>query len=227
MAQPIRIRLKSALESTGFDRFVAVFSTLFRAYSFSSLFQLLSEPRSRFRLTGESAVAVARLMVLPHALPPPLPVSEGLLVRSYGLDGDPGLVRQLAAAVARDEKQPAGAGAAGPSPRASGLLAELASRPGRRVQAWLALETSAPSARPLGLVTLVNGGPATERRHSIAWLVVAPQSRRRGIGRRLVEAACQRAWQEAAPRVWVECHTDWHAAITFWQALGFRDQPLV
>lgn len=172
-------------------------------------------------------MSIARLMVLPPALPAPTAVGVGLLVRSYGLEGDPGLVEQLASAVAGDVGRLAGGGASGPTPRATGLLAELESRSGRRVQAWLALDTSPPSAQPLGLVTLVTAGPANAFRHSIAWLVVAPKARRRGIGRRLVEAACQRAWHESAPQIWVECHTEWHAAIAFWRAIGFRDQPLV
>jgi ribosomal protein S18 acetylase RimI-like enzyme len=117
----------------------------------------------------------------------------------------------------------------------AGVLADLAGRPGRAVQAWLAwphAETGwagqgAPAAgRParhaLGLVTLVVV-PAVPPRASIGWLLVAPAARRRGVARALVAMAVAAAHAAGAERVTAETLPTWPAAAAFWRAAGFSE----
>ena len=103
-------------------------------------------------------------------------------------------------------------------PSAAGFQAEFASRPGREVIVWLAESGGGPA----GLVALVLARHAAGVRASVAWLLVAPAVRRRGVGRALVAAAVQAARDRAADEVWVETRSDWDDAAGFWQAVGFR-----
>ena len=104
-----------------------------------------------------------------------------------------------------------------------GLLDELTSRPGRRVSAWLAWHDAEPTRppSPLGLVALVAAGHGERVRHSIAWLLVDPRDRRRGVGTALVNVALDAAARAGGTEVWVETHAGWPAATAFWQQLGF------
>jgi GNAT superfamily N-acetyltransferase len=142
------------------------------------------------------------------------PALGNVAIRAACIDRDGQLVTQLAAATAA-EGPPA-------SPAATGLLAELASRPNRRVEAWLAVSAAADQ-RPLGLVSLVTsrGSDRATTRYSLGWLLVHPGFRRLGVGRQLVAHACRRAWTLGAGEVWVETRTDWTATMGFWAALGF------
>lgn len=104
---------------------------------------------------------------------------------------------------------------------APGLLAELAGRPGRSVVTWLAFVEEAP----VGLAAVVSAGDGPSPRHSIAWLLVARQARRRGVGSALVAAIVGDARDRGIAEIWVETHADWSAAVAFWQAVGFRRVP--
>ena len=117
----------------------------------------------------------------------------------------------------------------------AGVLAELAGRPGRAVQAWLAwpLDERMPPAvatpaaglpprHPLGLVTLVVV-PAVPPRASIGWLLVDPAFRRRGVAQALVTAALAAAHAAGAERVTAETLPTWPAAAAFWRAAGFSE----
>jgi len=101
----------------------------------------------------------------------------------------------------------------------AGLLAELHSRSGREVTSWLAFD----SDRPVGFAAAVVAGARGVARHSIAWLLVSDDRRRRGVGRALVAAAVTRARERGAAEVWVETRSDWIDAVAFWRAVGFRD----
>jgi GNAT superfamily N-acetyltransferase len=142
------------------------------------------------------------------------PALGNVAIRAACIDRDGQLVTQLATATAA-EGPPA-------SPAATGLLAELASRPNRQVEAWLAVSAAADQ-RPLGLVSLVTsrGSDRATARYSLGWLLVHPEFRRRGVGRQLVAHACRRAWMLGAGEVWVETRADWTATMGFWAALGF------
>ena len=117
----------------------------------------------------------------------------------------------------------AAAAAPGSGPRltGAGIVAELAQRPGREVEAWLALTADQDPPRAIGLVTLVKAGTTPHIRWSMAWLLVHPAARRQGVGRRLTVEACRRAHQLGAAAIWVECRSDWREALAFWQACGF------
>lgn len=150
---------------------------------------------------------------------PPSPPSSGRdagSVRPYEPAADDVHVANLAALPA--DSPP-------PIVRATGLLGELRSRPGREVSAWLAWQpTSAPDCeRVVGLVTLVAAcGRAGDRRWSVGWLVVRPEVRRRGVGRHLVAVALDAAATAGAAVVWAETDTAWPGSLAFWRAVGFE-----
>jgi ribosomal protein S18 acetylase RimI-like enzyme len=156
-------------------------------------------------------VRLVRSLVVP---PTPGPAPDGICSVCFSAeDGHADRVWRLAQAV-RDAGDLGLLGA--------GLLGELASRPGRQVEAWLA--ESAPEQEDsdlLGLVSLVAGRSARGQRISIAWLLVHPEARRRGIGRLLVGQACRRAHAWGGSELQVECRADWQGAIAFWEAMGF------
>jgi len=146
--------------------------------------------------------------------------TTGLAVRSVCADCDAELITGFGVELARVRGVEA---APGPLPRAGGLLAELASRPGRTVEAWLAVRKlpGPDSGRIAGLASLVICRTPTGWRHSIGWLLVHPADRRQGVGRTLVAQACRRAVETAAETVWAESRADWAGAIAFWPAVGF------
>lgn len=101
---------------------------------------------------------------------------------------------------------------------AAGIVAELGSRPGRQVHAWLA--TSPAVGPPVGLVTLVEAGPPPGR-CSIGWLLVHPSARRMGVATALVCRALDRARALGHERVCAETLSSWTDAVAFWHAMGF------
>jgi ribosomal protein S18 acetylase RimI-like enzyme len=115
----------------------------------------------------------------------------------------------------------AGAGAAEAAFAPAGIAAELVSRPGRQVHTWLAMSQAAPS-QPLGLVAVVEAGDREPRRFSIAWLLVHPQARRRGIATALVDQALDVARSRGAATVAVETRANWVSATSFWRSMTSR-----
>jgi GNAT superfamily N-acetyltransferase len=101
--------------------------------------------------------------------------------------------------------------------RPEGLAAEVTSRPGREVWAWIARERARES-RPVGFVALVRAGTLAVPRWSIGWLVVDPAARRRGIGTALVATAVRFAGARGARVVHAETLDRWPAAVAFWAA---------
>lgn len=111
-------------------------------------------------------------------------------------------------------------GGEAPAKGAAGLRAELVSRPGRRVTAWIA--TRPGSADAAAVVTLVESLPAAggPPRYSIGWLLVDPAERRTGLGSALVAAAVAEAGARGADRVTAETRSDWEGATAFWRGLS-------
>lgn len=113
--------------------------------------------------------------------------------------------------------------------RPAGILAELAGRPGREARGWLAWPTAdwRPAAGgggdagcPLGLLTAVVRPAADGPRFSIAWLLVHPRARRRGVGTALVATAIAAAADLGAGQVTAETSPGWPAAGAFWRSLA-------
>jgi len=119
--------------------------------------------------------------------------------------------------------------------RPEGFLAELTSRPGRRVHGWGAVVPCekapgsiaagpGPQAGLLGVILLLElthpgkGAP----RFSIPWLLVRPESRRLGLGRALVAAALGQAERLGATRVSIDTLDRWPEAVAFWRGMGFQ-----
>ncbi len=84
--------------------------------------------------------------------------------------------------------------------------------PGERRVCWTA---GSPHEAP-GFANLLLMGDL-----GVIEVMVHPESRRRGMGRSLVAAACQRAYQEGASSLGVEVIGD-TPAVAFWEALGFQ-----
>ena len=124
---------------------------------------------------------------------------------------DAGAVQRLVAACAGE---PAGMA---PLPTPAGMTAELQSRSGREVAAWLAWP-QVSSGVPAGLVVLVAAGGANLPRWSIGWLLVNPAWRRQHVGMALVATALQFAGERGASVVYAETLGRWPAAVAFWGA---------
>lgn len=151
----------------------------------------------------------------------PLPV--GLRISSTVEGVDTAAIERLVAACRT------GAGQEKPVFRPAGILAELAGRPGREARGWLAWPTAdwRPAADgggdtgcPLGLLTAVVRPAAEGPRFSIAWLLVHPRARRRGVGTALVATAIAAAADLGAGQVTAETSPDWPAADAFWRSLA-------
>ena len=151
----------------------------------------------------------------------------GFLLRSVCADRDALDIARLADSFTAARATSLARVPAAPQPRGRGLLAEIMSRPHRQVEAWLAVVPAAEDAcgRLAGLISLVRCRSATGIRHSIGWVLVHPDARRRGVARGLVAQACSRAVELAADSVWVECRSDWAEAMAFWRAVGFEERP--
>lgn len=98
-----------------------------------------------------------------------------------------------------------------------GLVAELESREGRRIAAWLAWQPATLGPRPVGVVMLAE----TEHGVSIPWLLVDPDVRRQGVARALVGVAVAHARSLRASSITAESLASWPEACAFWPAVGF------
>jgi GNAT superfamily N-acetyltransferase len=106
---------------------------------------------------------------------------------------------------------------------APGLLAELESRSGREIVAWIAWRPAMPGRRPVGLVMLAR----TAAGFSIPWLLVDPDARRRGVARALVVVAEDHARRRGASSITAETLASWPESIAFWPAVGFVRKGIV
>lgn len=115
----------------------------------------------------------------------------------------------------------------------AGLVAELTSRPGRAVHVWLAWPSRSVTGGatafgvadcPLGIVALVVAGACPRPRFSIAWLLVHPEARRRGVATVLVAHAVAHAESLGGTQVFAETLASWPAAVGFWRRVGFEQE---
>lgn len=72
---------------------------------------------------------------------------------------------------------------------------------------------------PVGTAALSQHGP----RHFLSWLLVAPESRRRGVGAALVAHVEATAARLGAAELLVETDSSWTEATAFYRRIGFRD----
>jgi len=132
-------------------------------------------------------------------------------------------------------RAPAAAVASACGLRPEGFLAELASRPGRRVHGWGAVVprekapgsvAAEPDPQPsfAGVILLLESIPSYPGapRFSIPWLLVRPESRRLGAGRALVAAALGQAKGLGARCVTIDTLDRWPEAVAFWRGVGFQ-----
>lgn len=173
---------------------------------------------------------------------PPEPVRGGLDVDVRPLQGD----SDLAAVAELAAQSRGGDSFLSPRLSPAGLRAELASREGRRVHVWLAWPASvessvvasaaeasamcdretgsaseagpAPAVNrcPWGMVAVVDVGRQPLVRASIAWLLVHPAVRRRGVGSTLVRRALAEVGRLGGDVVSAETLDSWPAATGFW-----------
>lgn len=99
-----------------------------------------------------------------------------------------------------------------------GLVAELESREGRQITAWLAWQSATLGPRPVGVVMLAQ----TTLGVSIPWLLVDPDVRRQGVARALVATAIDHARGLGAHAITAETLDSWPEACAFWPAVGFE-----
>ena len=108
--------------------------------------------------------------------------------------------------------------------RPAGIAAELTSRAGRKVHAWLAWRAAevAGSAEqcPLGMLSLVEAGLGPQCRSSVAWLLVHPEARRQGIATALVRRAAAHVSRRGGREFFAETLSSWPAAAAFWMGLA-------
>ncbi len=93
------------------------------------------------------------------------------------------------------------------------------------VEATEGLGSSASASAPfaIGTATLARRGPAGGGKPVIHWLAVAPEYRRRGVGRLLVAQLEWLVWQSGGREVALETHAAWTDAVAFYRALGYRE----
>jgi ribosomal protein S18 acetylase RimI-like enzyme len=175
-----------------------------------------------------------------HPWPAPAESREGLLtVEMCPVRGDSDLAAVAELAEECRAIDPALAGRWNPA----GLCAELRGREGRRVHGWLAWPAvpepsaarsaalSAPDSEarspagsvpsgdrcPLGMIAVVDVGRQPLVRASIAWLLVHPAARRRGVATALVRRALAEVGRLGGDVVSVETLPSWAAATAFWR----------
>jgi ribosomal protein S18 acetylase RimI-like enzyme len=101
------------------------------------------------------------------------------------------------------------------------------------VHAWLAWPAATATIAatgsdadtgPLGLVALVTAGVMPKQRFSIAWLLVHPAARRRGIATALVNHAVAHAESFGATEISAETLPSWPAAVGFWRSFSRQQE---
>lgn len=74
----------------------------------------------------------------------------------------------------------------------------------------------------VGSVTLGVRGQLPAATSVVHWLMVAPEWRRRGVGRLLVTRLERMCWERGERRVALESHSGWTAATALYRSLGYK-----
>jgi GNAT superfamily N-acetyltransferase len=88
----------------------------------------------------------------------------------------------------------------------------------RKDRSWIA---KTDSSDLVGAVTLAIRSSENAAIPVVHWLLVDPAWRRRGIARLLVSNLEQAAWNDGWREVQLETHAGWHAAVAFYQSIGY------
>ena len=93
---------------------------------------------------------------------------------------------------------------------------------------WFAGEVLAPGEPPgasamscCGTIALARAGRPPHDRVSVAWLMVAPAYRNRGIARALLATLEAAAWEAGERMLTLETHAAWTAAVRLYESAGY------
>lgn len=79
----------------------------------------------------------------------------------------------------------------------------------------------AESRNACGTIALARTGRPPHDQASVAWLMVAPTHRKRGIARALLAALEAEAWKAGERMLVLETHAAWTAAVRFYESAGY------
>ncbi len=90
---------------------------------------------------------------------------------------------------------------------------------------WFASVASRERERPesvdCGTIALARTGCPPHDRASVAWLMVAPAFRKRGIARTLLATLEAAAWDAGERMLTLETHAAWTAAVRLYESVGY------
>ena len=151
--------------------------------------------------------------------PPVVPVITGVAVRNYAGTADIAAWLDLRHRGFAAERIPIRPWDAGDFQR------EMIAKPWWKPEnLWLAEDPAAGASRLVGAVTLAMRGSESEGVPVVHWLMVAPEWRRRGMGRLLMTALEMACWEQGLRQVSLETHIAWTAANRFYETLGYSDR---
>lgn len=90
---------------------------------------------------------------------------------------------------------------------------------------WFASEASREPERPesvCGTIALARTGRPPYDHACVAWLMVAPAYRKRGIARALLATLETSAWEAGERTLMLETHAAWTAAVQLYESAGYR-----
>ena len=87
---------------------------------------------------------------------------------------------------------------------------------------WFAETPDAGACKAIGTISLAWRGAPPEAKPAIHWLAVLRGYRRRGVGRLLLSALEASCWDQGHRQIWLETHTGWSEALSFYRALGYQ-----
>lgn len=86
-----------------------------------------------------------------------------------------------------------------------------------------AVEDDGAAGTVLGSIALGRAGRPPNDYASLMWLMVAPEARRRGIGRLLLAAIERQAYEAGETTLALETHAAWSEAVRLYRAAGYEE----